>query len=341
MGTQFEHNFIPLPENEFAVAAVERLFAETPAIDPPLLFLFGPSGAGKSHLVMQALEAFHHRYEGVRQRTLSAYEFATLNMESAAGEEETAAQLEELADLDVFVCEGVQHFDRQTWLQKKLILLIDDILRSGGRVILTSQLPVGAYEQTHPKLVSRFHSGVTASMAMPGVESRKRLIQYFAAIHDLEIHPTAVEQLARKMPVSPREMHGAIVQLEAVQRLEEREIDNGTVEELLAFQQPRNVPSMTDVARSVAKEFGVTVRSIRSPARAQTLLIPRQVAMLLSRELIQANYSDIGAYYGGRSHSTVMHACQALTRKSSGSPELDYRVCQLRRVLQGQPIKPR
>jgi len=339
MGTQFEHDFIPLPENEFAVAAVELLLAETPAIDPPLLFLFGPSGVGKSHVIRQGLESFLDRASGLKQRTLSAYEFATLSMEAAAGEE--SGQLQELAELDLFVCEGVQHFDRQTWLQKKLILLIDQLTQTGGRVILTSQLPVGAYEQTMPKLVSRFHAGITASVGMPGLESRKLLIDHFAIVHGLEIHPTAVDRLARKLPVSPRELHGAVVQLEAVQRLEEREIDNDTVEELLAFQQPRNTPTMTDVAKSVAKEFGVTVRSIRSAARAQTLLIPRQVAMLLSRELIQANYSEIGAYYGGRSHSTVMHACQALTRKSHGSPELDYRVCQLRRVLQGLPVKPR
>ncbi|MBL4883891.1 MAG: hypothetical protein JKY95_05050, partial [Planctomycetaceae bacterium] len=91
----------------------------------------------------------------------------------------------------------------------------------------------------------------------------------------------------------------------------------------------------------VAREFRVTVKGMRSSTREQEFLIPRQVGMYLARNMMQANYAKIGHFYGHRSHSTVMHACKALQGKIKDSPELDYRINQLTRQLQGHPGKPK
>ena len=334
MGVLFDHPFLTLPENEFARAAVERLLASETDVEPAVVFLHGPPGTGKSHLATSLAQRFKETYPEARCRILSIYEFSSLNMESAAANA-PHDQLLALSELDLLVCEDVHHLDRQIWLQKKLITVLDELLQAGGRVIFTSQLAVGDFQQAIPKLISRGHAGVTAALALPGEASRVQLLQHFAALQSLIVPEACFERLARELPVSPRELLGITTQLEALTRFENAELTLETIEQFLNGQQPRSKPSLTEIARSVAREFGVTVQSMRSAKREQSLLIPRQVAMLLSRELNEANYATIGAYFGGRSHSTVMHACRALTQKSHVSPELDCRLNQLRRVLQG------
>ena len=334
MGAQFDYPMLKLPENELAWTATDRLLDLDAEEAPPLLFLHGPSGVGKSHLIIHLLREWLPAVEPLKYRLLSMHEFATLNMEAPAAES-SGESLRSLGQLDLLVCEGLQHLDQQPWLQKKLISLFDQLQGTSARVVITSQMPIGAYDQVLPKLVSRCRGGVTATISLPGESSRARLLRHFAEIHGLTLDDELTRSLARQLPVTPRELQGCIVQLEALQRHQTLPLTADTIQDFLSMQQPRQPPTMMEVARSVAREFGVSVQAIRSAAREQSLLIPRQVAMLLSRELIQANYADIGAYYGGRSHSTVMHACRALLEKSQQSPELDYRLCQLRRLLQG------
>ncbi len=333
MGASFDHPPLRLPENELAWTALERLLAFEVEEVPSLLFVHGPSGVGKSHLVVHELRQLLELTDTLQYRLLSMHEFATLCMEST---ESSAAEeaIRNLAKLDLLICEGLQHLDRQAWIQKKLIPLFDQLQRGGGRILITSQIPIGAYEQLLPRLASRCRGGVTSSIGLPAESSRQRLLRYFAHLHELPLDDDMVTRLARQLPVSPRELQGTIVQLEAWRRHAGNELTPRSIDEYLALQQQREAPSMTQIARSVAREFGVSVQSIRSAAREKSLLIPRQMAMLLARELSQAHYAEIGAYFGGRSHSTVMHACRALAKKSRECPELDYRLGQLRRQLQ-------
>jgi len=340
MPALFEHSLLSLPENEFARAALDRILSPDPDFDPRLVLISGPSGVGKSHLINQETSRFLEAYPEARCRVLPIYEFASLNLESASTGQ-IAPELESLHELDLLVCEELNYIERQTWLQKKLIVLIDDLLAHGGRVILTSQIPVGEFQQSLSKLISRCHAGITASISLPEKHSRVSLLHHFAQHRDLYLTTEVADELAERLVVSPRELLGTITQLEAIYQIEKKELTPEMIRHFLDLQHADAKPTLADIAKSVAREFGVTVKAIRSGTRERSLLIPRQTAMWLSRDLIQANYAEIGKYYGNRSHSTVMHACQALQKKAEKSPELDSHLSQLRRLLQGLPGKPR
>ncbi|TWT63589.1 DnaA/Hda family protein [Rubinisphaera italica] len=340
MSAEFEHTLLSLPENQFALAALDRILNPDPDFTPRLVMLQGPSGAGKSHAIYHTMTQFLERFEDVRYRSLPVYEFASLNLESATSGS-SLPQLEQLAELDLLVCEELHFIERQTWLQKKLIVLIDDVLAHGGRVIFTSQIPVGEFQQSMPKLISRCHAGITATIELPEQHSRISLLHHFAEEREFFLSTQSAELLASRLPVSPRELYGVIMQLEAIYQIEQKELTPDVIHNFLELQHTGQSPTLSEIAKSVAREFGVTVKAIRSDTRERSLLIPRQTAMLLSRDLIQANYADIGKFYGNRSHSTVMHACQALVKKAIDSPELDSRLSHLRRQLQGLPSKPR
>ncbi len=340
MSAEFQHSLLNLPENEFARAALERLLSADPDFDPSLVLIHGPSGTGKSHLIMHAVDRFLAHYRDVNYRILPVYEFASLNLE-AASTGKPIPELDDLGDLDLLVCEELHHIERQSWLQKKLIVLIDEILSFGGRVVLSSQIPIGEFQQSLPKLISRAHAGITAQIPLPERHSRISLLHHFSQHRGLYLPTESCEILADRLPVSPRELYGVIAQLEAVTQIENQELTPDVIQSFLELQHEGQQPSLPEIAKAVAREFGVTLKAIRSATRERSLLIPRQTAMWLSRDLIQANYAEIGRYYGNRSHSTVMHACQAVQRKIVENPELDFRLAQLRRLLQGLPAKPR
>lgn len=340
MSAEFEHPYLGLPENQFARAALDRLLGPDPDVAPRLLFLYGPSGSGKSHLIHEGMTSFLERYQDASYRVLPTYEFTSMNVEAAASGSSVAV-LEDLADVDLFVCEEIHILERQTWLQKKFIVLIDEILARGGRVILTSQFPIGEFQNTLPKLVSRCHSGITASIPLPARHSRLSLLHHLAQQREIFLPTEAADLLADQLTVSPRELVGVMMQLEAITHLEGATLTSDVIRNFLELQHQDPELTLAEIARSVAREFGVTVKAIRSENRERSLLIPRQTAMWLSRQLTRSNFAEIGKYYGNRSHSTVMHACQALEKKAADSPELDSRVSQLRRQLQGMPSKPR
>ncbi len=339
MSAQYEHSLLSLPENHFAQAALERLLGADPDFSPRLVYLFGPAGVGKSHLIVEQVRQFLDTYENVQHRLLPLYEFATLNLEaSSTGEFEF---LEQLQDLDLIVFEELHCIENQSWLQKKLVILLDELLQNDTRVVLTSQLAIGEMQQAIPKLVSRCHAGITSSIALPSQQSRISLLQHFAQHRDFFLPDDAALELAQKLPVSPRELLGVIVQLEAIHQFEQIEITLEVVRNFLDLHETPNRLTLSQITNAVAKEFQVTAKGIRSETREQQFLIPRQIGMYLSREMMQANFAEIGHFYGKRSHSTVMHACKTLQEKIKNNSELEYRIVQLKRQLQGHPGKPK
>ncbi len=339
MSAQFEHSLLSLPENHFAQAALERLLGTDPDFSPRLVYLFGPAGVGKSHLVVEQVRQFLETYEGVQHRLLPLYEFATLNLEASSTG--TFPLLDQIQELDLIVLEELHCIENQSWLQKKLVILLDELLQNETRVILTSQLAIGEMQQAIPKLVSRCHGGITSSIALPSEQSRISLLQHFAEHHNFQLPADAALELARKLPVSPRELLGVTLQLEAIHQFEQTEITLEVVKNFLELHKTPKRLSLAQITNAVAKEFRVTAKGIRSETREQQFLIPRQVGMYLSRKMMRANYAEIGHFYGGRSHSTVMHACKSLQEKIKHNSELEYRIVQLKRQLQGYPGKPK
>ncbi|MGQ0633074.1 MAG: DnaA/Hda family protein [Planctomycetaceae bacterium] len=320
---------LPLPENQFAMASV--LAPGALEADRPV-FVHGPAGAGKTLLMRHAASHIRAARPKARIWHLSGSEFAARFAESASLA--TIAKFQaETRHLDALLLEDLQALEGRPETQTQLLWLIDTLRPCGRRLMWSSRKSPGELTSFLPKLVSRFRAGVLAPIRMPGVESRRLLLDHFARRQGLSLPADACRLLSQKLPVSPRELNAVVQQLRALSRGEKQGVDSDLVRRFLAHDVPPPPCRLDDVCRAVARQFGVTAAGLRSKKRHSTLVRARQCAMALARELTPCSLMQIGRYFSGRDHSTVVHACQRLAELVERDPQLLAAINQARRTL--------
>jgi chromosomal replication initiator protein len=302
-----------VPENRFAHAAAIRL------LDPsngavPIVTVYGASGVGKSQMARQIARQALIERPNVRLLHLTAAEFCIeLAKASQSGmlDEFQATYRKQ----DLLICEDLQTLQKRPESQAQLLVIIDEIVAGGGRVLLTCNQPPGELKGLCPKLINRCHGGVCGEIELPRPGTRAVLLQEFAEGRGLALKDRWVQRLAKRVDGTPRELMGAIIQLESLASAAQRPIDDGIVEEFLSRLHESAGATLADITRRVAIVFDVSVSDIRDGGRGQALVVPRQVAMYIAREGGKHRFKEIGRFFGGRSHSTVVHACQQIEER--------------------------
>jgi chromosomal replication initiator protein len=173
---------------------------------------------------------------------------------------------------------------------------------------------------------------------MPSRTTREKLLTHFAEERGFTVPGDVAHLLAEALPISPRELRGIAIQLESTSRNERRPLDLSIAQTVLEDATITCSPSLAQITRVVARMFDVTARDLKSTGRLQGLVLPRQIAMFAGREWSQKPYAEIGKFFGRRSHSTIVHACQRIRARMDS--ETDF--CRLLESLQEQlniPLK--
>ena len=322
--------FLVVPENRFAFEAVSSI-GDGP---PRNIFLHGPSGVGKSHLARHAVRLFLAREPAARVRHLTAGEYAAEFAEASAGKMVPLFQ-SSTRDVDLFVLEDVQILDRRNETQIQVLALMNDLAAAGCHCLWTSRLSPGETVGFDKRLLNRFRGGVVAPLRSPGHESRLLLLNHFAIVRRLVLPDDALELLASGLDVSPRELWAALGRLEALSRQQVRTIDSDLVRKFLQEEVAPLKPHLDDICRAVARQFGISVRDLRSRGQSRGVVLPRQCAMLLARQFSGRSLEQIGRYFGGRDHSTVIHACRRLARLIPHEAELRQNLSLIETALSG------
>jgi chromosomal replication initiator protein len=323
--------FLVLPENEFARAALDGFDGSAQTV-----FLYGPSGVGKSRLAQSAVDAFSTRSPGTRIQFFTASQFAAEFAEASVNK--TIPLFQSLTrQLDLFVLEDLQALEGRPETQTQLLSLINELVPTGCRILWTSRKSPGELAQFQPKLISRFRAGILAPVRMPAAASRRRLLEHFARVEQIPITPAAVRLLADGLSVSPRELLSVLHRLTALARHDRVPVDPDLVRKFLAHDPPPLTLTLDDICRAVARQFGTTLAELRSRKRARSAALPRQCAMYLARELTTASLQRIGAFFGKRDHSTVIHACQRVSVLIERESDLTARLNQIRHALGAAP----
>jgi chromosomal replication initiator protein len=325
--------FLVLPENRFAHTAIIASDETAQAV-----FLYGPSGVGKTELATQAVEALLDRLPQSRVQHLTASQFAAEFAEASTNK--TIPLFQSLTrQVDLLVIEDIHALEGRPETQTQLLSLTNELLSSDCRVIWTSHKSPGELKQFLPRLISRFRGGVLAALRLPGPESRRKLIEHFARTRHFNISPAALKLLADELAVSPRELLSALQRLTALARHDRRPVDSDLVRKFLAHDAPPQKLKIDDICRAVARQFGTTATELRSQKRSRSAALPRQCAMLLSRELTASSLERIGRFFGGRDHSTVVHACQRVLELVESEPDLRTHLNQIRHSLGVAPAE--
>lgn len=328
--------FLPLPENQLALATVEELFHSGPHRQGRLVFLSGPSGVGKSLLIRE-----HNKRDSAKSRKekaafLTASQWAA-ELAEASQNETIAAFQTKYRSLDLLICEDITAIAGRKESQEQLSLAMDEILAHGGRVLISSTISAGSLERFSCRLVNRFHGGVSAQIDLPELESRLQLLNHFAAARQIALPPLVAEVLAEALAVSPRELSAQVVQLETLARRQNLPITLALAEYYLNRETMPQPLALLEVAKAVARQFGVPLSGLRGKKRAHGVVLPRQCAMFLARELTDQSLLAIAQFFGRRHHSTVLHACKRLESALPKEPALRQHLAQIRTALGTHP----
>jgi len=294
--------WIVLPENRAAYQAVERVRgcvsgpARRREVNP--LVLHGPPGSGKTHLVELLIERLTADRPGLTARVLAA-----ADLPGRAGDDLPAAR-----EADLVAVEGLHQLPEVG--VEPFVALLDHCLARSRQVVCTAQTGPALLPALPVRLTSRLAQGLVVALEAPGPESRLDFLRQRAQERGLAVAEPVIAWLAQSIAGSARQLDGALTRLEGLQAALGRAAGLTEVQEVFGDDAEARRPSVDRIVRRVGQYFRVDPDDLCSRRRSRQVLLPRQVGMYLARRLTSLSLEQIGAYFGGRDHSTVLHACR-------------------------------
>jgi chromosomal replication initiator protein len=339
----FDH-FVIGKSNEMAAVAAQAV-SQAPGKAYNPLFLYGDSGVGKTHLMQAVAHEVLARQSDVRIMFIGAEQF-TNEMIASIQNRSTHEFRRRYRETDLLLVDDVQFLKGKEGTQEEFFHTFNALYEAGRQIILTSDRTPSEIPGLEARLVGRFQWGMVTDIQLPDLEHRIAILRNKALLDHLEmtIPEDVIRFIAEHVRSSVRELEGSIIKLLAYASLKHREITVDVAREALRDKlRPSELNGSTaraglsvDIIQiTVAKEWGVTPEGLRSKTRTKALTAPRQVAMHFMRELLGMQLIEIGAAFGGRDHSTVIHSLDRVVSTMREEPVFAQRVGRLRALFEG------
>lgn len=330
----FERFVVGKP-NEFAYAAAQRV-ADATAVSFNPLFLYGGVGLGKTHL-MHAI-AWRIRQSDPKRNViyLSAEKFM-YRFIRALREQTTVDFKEQFRSVDVLMIDDVQFIAGKDSTQEEFFHTFNALVDQGRQIVLSADKSPSNLEGIEERLKSRLNCGLVADIHATTYELRLGILQSKADQLGVEVKRNVLEFLAHKITSNVRELEGALNRIVAHAQLVGRQITLETTQEVLHDLLRANDRRVTieEIQKRVAEHFNIRISDMHSARRARSVARPRQVAMYLAKQLTTRSLPEIGRKFGGRDHTTVMHAVRKVDELRERDAGFAEDVELLRRMLEG------
>lgn len=308
-----------LPENASAVRAAQRLLDGK--LSAPLL-LHGPPGVGKSGVVAGLVSEFLASPDGHTARQLVAAEMPRPSKVN------DALDLTELTGTDLLVIEDLQHLSPRD--VPTLCQLLDERQVHARPTVLTATSGPAGLTAFPRRLTNRLAAGLVVRLDTPSVSSRRVLLERFAAEGNVHLTDEALDWMATTAD-GVRQLLGFVGKLRPVMKGYPTALTVAQVQEWLVEPTETETKSRLDrLVNRVASAFGVKAKELLGASRLRTVMLPRQVAMTLARDLLKLPLTEIGQHFGGRDHTTVLHAVRKIEEQAKADTELAGRLRELR-----------
>ena len=301
--------FVIGASNRFAHAAAVAV-AEAPAKAYNPLFVYGESGLGKTHLLHAIGDYAAKLYHGVRVRYVNSEEFTNDFINSIRDDKASAFQ-RRYRDVDVLLIDDIQFLSNKVQTQEEFFHTFNTLHNADKQVVVTSDLPPKQLSGFEERMRSRFEWGLITDVQPPDLETRIAILRKKATGDELQAPDDVLEFIASKISTNIRELEGALIRVTAFANLNRQGVDLPLAEVVLKDLLTDTGTGVVTVATIMAQAsdyFGVTMEDLAGASRSRTLVTARQTAMYLCRELTDLSLPKIGQAFGGRDHTTVMHA---------------------------------
>jgi chromosomal replication initiator protein len=329
--------FIVGKANEVAATAARTvaLGTESGGFNP--LFIHGGTGRGKTHLLHAIGHAFVAKNPGKRVVSMSAEKFM-VEFIRALKENDTISFKQRLRTADLLLIDDVQFIAKGDSTQEEFFHTMNEIIGAGRKLVITSDRAPQDLDGIAPRILSRLSWGLVADINPADYELRFNIIvAKLEALPAVQMPRNVIDFLARRVTSSIRELEGALNRIGAYAMMTGREIDVAFVEEVLAnvLRANQRRISIDEIQTQVAEHYRIRKAEMTSARRAREVARPRQVAMYLSKQLTPKSLPDIGRRFGGRDHTTVIHAVRQIEKLRASDAELDADIRLLTRQLEG------
>jgi chromosomal replication initiator protein len=301
--------FVIGASNRFAHAAAVAV-AEAPAKAYNPLFIYGESGLGKTHLLHAIGHYAMSLFPGARVRYVSSEEFTNEFINSIRDDKSGVFQ-RRYRDVDVLLVDDIQFLANKERTQEEFFHTFNTLHNANKQIVISSDRPPKQLSTLEDRLRNRFEWGLITDVQPPELETRIAILRKKAAQDALNAPPEVLEYIASKIQSNIRELEGALIRVTAFASLNRAPIDLALAEIVLKDLIPEHGGpeiTMAGIMAATAAYFGLSIEDLCGSSRSRVLVTARQIAMYLCRELTELSLPKIGQAFGGRDHTTVMHA---------------------------------
>lgn len=332
--------FVIGASNRFAHAAAVAV-AEAPAKAYNPLFIYGESGLGKTHL-LHAIGAYAKElYGSTRVRYVSSEEFTNDFINSIRDDKASVFQ-KRYRDLDILLVDDIQFLENKERTQEEFFHTFNTLYNANKQIVISSDRPPKQLTTLEDRLRSRFEWGLITDIQPPELETRIAILRKKAAQDKLNAPDDVLEYIASKISTNIRELEGALIRVTAFASLNRQLVDLSLAEIVLKdLIQDEGGPEITGptIMAQTASYFSLSVEDLCGTSRSRVLVNARQIAMYLCRELTELSLPKIGQAFGGRDHTTVMHADRKIRQLMAERRSIYNQVTELTNRIKQQSKK--
>lgn len=328
-------NFVAGKANQLARAAALQV-ADNPGTSYNPLFLYGGVGLGKTHLIHSIGNAILQRNPKARVRYIHAQQYVS-DVVRAYQRKNFDDFKRYYHSLDLLLIDDIQFFGGKSRTQEEFFYAFEALINARKQIIITSDTYPKELAEIDDRLKSRFDSGLTVAIEPPELEMRVAILIKKANQEKVDLDEDVAFFVAKHLRQNVRELEGALRKILAYCRFHGKPINVDSTREalkdLLSVQ--KGQISIENIQKTVADFYKIKVADLYSKRRPNNIALPRQIAMYLAKELTQKSLPEIGELFGGRDHTTVLHAVRKITTNRQTQTELNHQLHVLEQTLRG------
>jgi chromosomal replication initiator protein len=308
--------FVIGSSNRFAHAAALAV-AEAPAQAYNPLFIYGSTGLGKTHLLQAIAQYVTEHLSDLSVRYVTSETFMN-DFINSLRDKRIEGFKQRYRNYDLLLIDDVQFFEHKERIQEEFFHTFNSLYEAGSQIVISSDRPPREIATLEARLRSRFEWGLITDIQPPDLETRIAILRKKVKTDGIHVpDPQVLTFIASRISTNIRELEGALTRVVAFSSLTGRAMNAGLAQDVLKDVFPQGEVaqvSIKGIQETVSDRFGLSIAELISDKRSQNIVYPRQVAMYLSRELTDSSLPKIGREFGGRDHTTVIHATSKITR---------------------------